>query len=232
MLSAITALAGCAGGPSLTGGAPNLAVVDGTVLPTPTQADITQQDRPYYIGPFDRLVIDVFGIPELTEREVRTDASGRVSFPLAGVVEAGGMTPAALEDELERRLRAAYVRDPQVTVNLKETVSQVVTVDGQVDNPGLYPVIGRMTLMKTVATAGGLAEYADLQDVVVFRTVDNQKFAALYNLKAIRQGSYQDPEIFPSDIVIVGDSESRRLFDNALRVLPLLTTPLVLTLQN
>ena len=174
----------------------------------------------------------MFGIDELSQREVQTDASGRISFPLAGVVEAAGRTPGEIEDIIEDRLRNRFVRDPQVTVNLKETVSQVITVDGQVKEPGLYPVVGRMTLMRAVATAKGTAEFAKLDDVVIFRTVDGQQLAALYNLKAIRRGNYDDPEVFANDVVIVGDSTARRLFKDALQVVPLLTTPLIIALQN
>lgn len=228
----ILLLSACAGGPRQLGGASSLEVVQGDILPEPTRRDIIQQDRPYLIGPFDRLIIDVFGIEELSEKEVQTDASGRISFPLAGIVEAAGKTPAEVELELETRLREAFVRDPQVTVNLKETVSQVVTVDGQVKEPGLYPVIGRMTLMRAVATARGLDEFANLKDVVVFRTVEGQRYAALYNLKAIRRGAYMDPEIFANDIVVVGDSSARRLFKDLLQVVPLLTTPLIVALRN
>ena len=133
---------------------------------------------------------------------------------------------------LESRLRGAYVRDPQVTVNLKETVSQVITVDGQVKEPGLYPVVGRMTLMRAVATAKGAAEFAKLEDVVIFRTVKGQKLAALYNLRAIRRGAYQDPEVFANDVVVVGDSKARRLFKDLLQIIPALSTPIVVALQR
>ena len=201
------------------------------VLPPPDRSDLFAQNRPYLIGPFDRLTIDVFGIEELSKKEVQTDAGGRISFPLAGIVEAAGLTPGELEKVLEERLRGRYVRDPQVTVNLKETVSQTITVDGQVKEPGLYPVIGRMTLMRAVATAKGAGEFAKLDDVVVFRTVHGQRMAALYNLKSIRRGYYDDPEVFANDVVIVGDSPARRLFKDALQVLPVLTTPLVIALQ-
>ena len=117
-------------------------------------------------------------------------------------------------------------------MNLKETVSQVITVDGQVKEPGLYPVIGRMTLMRAIATAKGADEFAKLNDVVVFRTVSGQKMAALYNLKAIRRGFYDDPEVYANDVVVVGDSQARRLFKDALQIVPLLTTPLILLLRN
>ena len=200
-------------------------------LPAPTSADLVRKDRPYIIGPFDRLVIDVFGIEDLSDKEVQTDAGGRISFPLAGIVEAAGHTPAEVEQIIKDRLRGRYIRDPQVTVNLKETVSQVVTVDGQVREPGLYPVVGRMTLMRAVATAKGVSEFAKLDDVVVFRTVDGQKMAALYNLKAIRRGNYDDPEIYANDIVVVGDSAGRRLFKDVLQILPAVATPLVVLLN-
>jgi polysaccharide biosynthesis/export protein len=224
-------LSSCAGSRVL-GGAESVKVISGTELPQPSRADLIAQDRPYLIGPFDKLTIDVFGIEELSKKEVQTDASGRISFPLAGVVEAAGRTPAEVEEILEQRLRAGFVRDPQVTVNLKETVSQVITVDGQVREPGLYPVIGRMTLIRAVATAKGTDEFAKLDDVVVFRTVNGQQYAALYNLKAIRRGGYADPEVFANDVVVVGDSAARRLFKNALQIAPLLTTPLIVLLQG
>jgi polysaccharide export outer membrane protein len=224
-------LAGCAGSGAL-GGGQNIKVMSDTALPPPTRADLFADSRPYLVGPFDKLTIDVFGIDELSQREVQTDASGRISFPLAGVVEAAGRTPGEIEEIIEERLRNRFVRDPQVTVNLKETVSQVITVDGQVKEPGLYPVVGRMTLMRAVATAKGTAEFAKLDDVVVFRTVDGQQLAALYNLKAIRRGNYDDPEVFANDVVIVGDSQARRLFKDALQIVPLLTTPLIIALQR
>lgn len=230
-LVALSLLAGCAG-PGQLGGASNITVMQGSELPAPDRADLLSESRPYLIGPFDKLMIDVFGIEELSQKEVQTDASGRISFPLAGVIEAAGKTPAEIEDEIEARLRSRYVRDPQVTVNLKETVSQVITVDGQVKKPGLYPVIGKMTLMRAVATAEGTAEFAKLDDVVIFRTVNGQQLAALYNLKAIRRGNYADPEVFANDVVVVGDSQARRLFRDALQVVPLLTTPLIIALQN
>jgi polysaccharide biosynthesis/export protein len=232
------ALAGCAGNKSIgglaktEGGAESVQVLQTSELPPPDRTDLNELNRPYLIGPFDKLVIDVFGIEELSKKEVQTDAGGRISFPLAGIIEAAGKTPGELEQILAERLRGRFVRNPQVTVNLKETVSQVITVDGQVKEPGLYPVIGRMTLMRAVATAKGTAEFAKLDDVVVFRTVKSQKMAALYNLKAIRRGYYDDPEVFANDVVIVGESSARRLFKDALQIVPLLTTPLIVLLQN
>ena len=217
---ALIFLVGCSGRPAPLGG-PKVQVVQGE-LPPPNASDLFTQNRPYLIGPFDKLTIDVFGIGELSQKEVQADASGRISFPLAGIVEAAGKTPSQVEAVIEDRLRAAFVRDPQVTINLKETVSQVVTVDGEVREPGLYPVVGKMTLVRAVATAKGTSEFAKLEDVVVFRTVNGQRMAALYNLGAIRRGYYEDPEVFANDVVIVGDSPSRRIFKDVVSLSGLL----------
>lgn len=232
------AVAGCSSnrelGPDLRGGSPTSSVVgvSSGALPEPERIDILSQNRPYLIGPFDKLVIDVFGIKDLSAKEVQTDAGGRISFPLAGILQAAGRTPAELEDEIEERLRGRFVRDPQVTVNLKETVSQVITVDGEVKEPGLYPVIGRMTLMRAVATAKGSTDLAKLNDVVIFRTVGGKKMAGLYNLKAIRRGYYDDPEVFANDVVVVGRSSARLLFKDVLQIAPALATPLVYIFTN
>ena len=224
-------LAACASTAPL-GGAPGLQVVASAELPAPILGDDNYQARPYLVGPFDKLKIDVFGIEELSEREVQIDAAGRASFPLVGSFEAAGKTPSEIEDELEEALKTNFIRDPQVTVNLEETVSQVVTLDGQVREPGLYPVIGRMTLMQGVATASGLTEFARTDDVVVFRESGGQRYAALYNLGAIRRGTYADPEIYAGDVVVVGESHSRRLFRDILAATPLLTAPIIALLQN
>lgn len=226
VLLGLTALTACAGtGP--VGGSPNVTSVVGNELPAPTSGDLVAASRPYLVGPFDKIRIEVFGVEDL-QREVQVDANGQLSFPLIGTVEAAGLTPNQLASVVDSRLRGRFVRDPQVTVNLVETVSQTVTVDGQVTRPGIYPVIGRFTLMRAIATAGGAGEYAKLDDVIVFRDVEGETYAGLYNLGAIRRGNYEDPEIFANDIVIVGDSPQRRMFEDILAASPLLTTPLII----
>jgi polysaccharide export outer membrane protein len=228
---ALLALAGCAGTPPLGESGQPLAVTQMTALPPPSGADLVAATTPYRIGPFDKLEISVFAVPDLSG-ELQTDAAGRLSMPLIGEIDAAGKTPDGLADTIAAKLRGRYVRDPQVTVNLKETTSHVFTIDGEVTQPGSYPVIGTMTLMRAVAAAKGVGEYAKLQDVVVFRTVDGKPLAALYNLAAIRRGLYSDPQIYANDIIIVGDSKARRLFQQFLQITPLLTTPLILALER
>ena len=200
-------------------------------LPPPTGADLVASTTAYRIGPLDKLSISVFGVPDLSGK-FQTDAAARISMPLIGEIDAAGETPNELAADVAQRLRNHYVRDPQVTVNLEETTSQVFTVDGQVTQPGNYPVVGDMSLMRAVATAKGAGEFARMEDVVVFRTVDGKSMAALYNLGSIRRGLYPDPKIYAHDIIVVGDSKARRMFQQFIQITPLLTTPLILILER
>jgi polysaccharide export outer membrane protein len=225
------ALAACSG-PGQLGGDPQLTVTSANELPPPSRADFGAASTPYYVGALDRLTIDVFGVDELSKREVQVDASGRISFPLAGIIDVSGLTPGEVEAELARRLQIAHVRDPQVTVNLKETVSQVFTIEGSVRKPGVYPAMGEMSLIRAIATAEGTGEFTRLEDVVVFRTVQGQRYAALYDLKAIRRGVYPDPEIYGGDVIMVGESRARRVFKDVLASVPGLVTPLILAIDR
>jgi polysaccharide export outer membrane protein len=211
-------------------GRPGLTVVEQTALPPPAREDLILEKREYLIGPYDRLAVNVYGVPELS-REVQVDAGGSMGMPLIGTIQASGKTPGELSNEVAGRLRGRYVRDPQVTVNLTETVSQQITVDGAVQEPGVYPVNGRMTLMRAVARAKGLSEFANARYVVVFRKVNKRDMAALYDLAAIRAGMYEDPDIYANDIVQVGDNPARRIFRDVVATAPLLAAPLVALLN-
>lgn len=219
-------LAACGGRPQPLGGAPKIEVLDATSLPVPTAVGSSDGRPDYRIGPFDRLVIDVFGVKDLG-REVQVDGSGDIVLPLVGRIVAAGRSPFELSEAIAERLRGRYIREPAVSVNLKETVSQVVTIDGQVREPGVYPVLGSMSLMRAVARASGTTEFAKLDDVVVFREVNARKYVALYNLGAIRRGTYEDPDIYAGDIIVVGDSPGRRMFRDFVGMSSLIAAPIV-----
>jgi polysaccharide biosynthesis/export protein len=223
--------AACSNGPRMGEGSEPLSVTKLADLPPPSGADLVVASSPYHIGPFDKLQITVFGVPELSGK-FQVDAAARLSLPLAGTIDAAGLTPTELAQAIDTRLRGNFVKNPQVSVNLEETTSQVYTVDGQVGQPGSYPALGNITLMRAVANAKGAGEFARLDDVVVFRSVGGRPMAALYNLGAIRRGTYPDPKIYANDIVMVGDSKSKRLFQQFVQMFPLLTTPLVIGLER
>lgn len=224
------ALAGCARTPPPQSSAQLTVIPDSKALPAPNREDLTAADRPALIGPLDTIQVDVFNVPDLS-REMQVDASGRIAMPLIGTIDARGKTAGELARAIEDALRGRYVRNPQATVNIKSSVSQVVTVDGQVVEPGLYPVTNQMTLMRVIASAKGLSEYARQEEVVILRTVGNRRMAGLYDLGAIRRGAYTDPPIYANDVVVVGDSPTRRLFRDFVSLTPIIAAPLIAVLQ-
>lgn len=220
------ALSGCAGERFV--GRPDLKIVQNGILPPPGVQDLIQQRRAYVVGPYDTVDVNVYGVPELS-RTVAIDASGAMTLPLIGELNGAGLGTTELSRIIADKLRQ-YVRNPQVTVSANK-VSQSFTVDGQVKTPGQYPIVGPMTLMRSVARAEGVTDYADTNYVVVFRQVQGKQMAALYDLRAIRQGIYADPEIYANDVVYVGESGGRRLFQVFIQGGALLTGPLIAILN-
>lgn len=226
-------LTGCSSGGGVEiGGAPNLSIVQSNSMPLPTAADYGAAPRPFIIGPYDILAVNVFGNEDLNLEDIQVDAGGRITFPLIGTVEVAGKTPGEVARDMESLLKGRYLRNPQVTVNLKETSSQVVAISGEIKKPGIYPIVGEMTLLKAIARAEGWTEFSKKKEVLVFRKVGGQQYAALYDAKAIERGQYADPELYPNDTVVVGDSQARRNMKDILTVVPPLAGPLIFLLGN
>lgn len=230
VLLIVTALSGCARREPIVSSERLTVVQESSALPAPARQDLTAADRPALIGPLDTIQVDVFNIPDLS-REMQVDASGRIAMPLVGTVDARGKTAQELAATVETALRGRYVRNPEVTVNIKSSVSQVVTIDGQVVEPGLYPVTNQMTLVRAIASAKGMNEFARTEEVVILRTVEGRKMAGLYDIGAIRRGAYDDPPIYANDVIVVGDSPQRRLFRDFVSLAPLLAAPLIAVVQ-
>lgn len=224
------ALSGCAHNEPLVSTQRLTVVQDETAFPAPGRKDLTAGDRPALIGPLDTIQVDVFNVPDLS-REIQVDAGGRIAMPLIGTIDARGKTAQELAQSIAAALRGRYVRNPDVTINIKSSVSQVVTIDGQVVEPGLYPVTNQMTLLRAIASAKGLSEFAREDDVVILRTVDGRKMAGLYSIAAIRRGAYNDPAIYANDVIVVGNSPQRRMFRDLVSLAPLLAAPLIAILQ-
>lgn len=117
----------------------------------------SRSNADYRIGPEDLVEISVFEVPELS-RAVRVSIAGEVSLPLLGVVRAGGLTVVELERVLTELLRQKYMKDPQVTVFVREYKSDPISVLGAVRNPNIYYIQTRKTLLEVLAMAGGFPE--------------------------------------------------------------------------
>ncbi len=176
----------------------------------------------YRIATGDMLGITVFQV-EAMSRDYRVDLAGSIAFPLIGDVTAVGRTTAELRQEIATRLGARYLRNPDVTVSVKESTSNNVTVEGGVRRPGQFPITGPMTLIQSVALAGGIdAQQGNARRLAIFRRIQGQRMAAAFDLISIRRGEMPDPEIFPGDIIVVESNTRRGLFQDILQSLPLL----------
>jgi len=208
-------LAACASSSSI---APGVAV--GAGLPPPDISRVTASPE-NLIAPLDVLEISVFQIADLN-RTVTVDSNGQINLPLVGVLNTTGKTANGVAADIAAKLQDGYVLSPQVAVSVKESPSQRITVEGAVQQPGVFPVSGRTTLLQAVAMARGVSEMADEKRVAVFRNVGNKRAVAVFDLTAIRQGSADDPQVFPNDVVVIEQSGSKKLLGQLKGVIPMI----------
>jgi polysaccharide biosynthesis/export protein len=188
-------------------------------LPAPDAPSAVALEAGYKIAPLDKLTIKVLKMEDLSG-EYNVDLAGNISMPLIGEVRAVNLTTAQLDQELTAKLGEKYLENPDVSVGIKESTSRVVTVDGEVREPGSYATIGPTSLMRAVAQAKGVTENANPRRVAVFRTVGGQRQAAAFDLTAIRQGQSPDPQLYPGDIVVVDGSGVKAVWRRIMESLP------------
>lgn len=174
----------------------------------------------YRIGVGDKLEIRVFQVEALSFEEMVVDASGNIQLPLIGAVRGAGRTAGEMSSDISQRLSERYLRDPQVTVIVKEAASQKITVDGAVTKPGVYEMRGSTTLLQAVAMAEGPSRVADMSKVAVFRTIDGRRSVALFDLSAIRQGRAEDPQVLGDDVIVVDTSRLNSTLREIVSALP------------
>ena len=174
----------------------------------------------YSISPDDVLRIQVYHEPGLSLEDAQVTAAGMVRMPLVGDVSVAGLSASEASDVIAGRLGERYLVSPQVTVFIKKAVGRRITVDGEVREPGLFPVDGRVGLLQAIAMARGPTRLASMGQIVVVRQAEGERKAAMFDLGAIRKGEAPDPEILPGDTIIVGLSRAKAILGGALLALP------------
>ncbi|WP_236697435.1 polysaccharide biosynthesis/export family protein [Sphingomonas sp. Leaf357] len=194
---------------------------------TPDAPKVAAADDTYKLAPLDTITVSVFQVADIS-RDYAVDQSGRITMPLVGRLDAVGLSTGQLATAIERKLGEKYLRNPNVTVTLKDSASRVVTVDGSVRQPGIFPAVGALTLLQAVALARGTDDLANPKRVAVFRTIDGKRMAAAFDLTRIRRGTEEDPQIYPGDTVVVDGSGVKKAQRDILQALPLTTLFLAL----
>lgn len=167
---------------------------------------VTTTSDEYRIGVGDQLDVRVFQVEDLSFEALVVDTSGNINLPLIGAVRGANRTASEMASDIAGRLSARYLRNPQVTVTVKEAASQKITVDGAVTKPGVYEMRGSTSLLQAVAMAEGPTRVADLTKVAVFRSIEGRRSVALFDLSAIRQGRASDPQVLGDDVIVVDTS--------------------------
>lgn len=176
----------------------------------------------YHIAPDDILKIDVYREAGLSLSDATVNAAGNLRMPLIGDVPVAGLSANEAADVIAGRLGERYLVAPQVTVFIKKAVGRRITVDGEVREPGVFPIDGRMTLSQGVAIAKGPKRLANLGEVVILRQRDGQRQAAMFDLNAIRANKADDPEILPGDTIVVGLNRAKAILGGILLAAPTL----------
>lgn len=172
------------------------------------------------LRPGDTISVSVWQEPKL-DRTVVIPPGGMISFPLAGPVRAGGLTPEALAEALRGRLQKNYTEKLDITVAFvaraekdeeDEALAPRVYVTGEVTRPGPYIVKLRTNVVQALALAGGLSPFAAKQRIQVRRKIKGGDDLYVFNYVAYESGQDMggNIDLKSGDIVIVPE---RGLFE-------------------
>lgn len=214
-LVALLGVSGCHTNKNIAYSPANFGAPDKTPVPL-SSAD-------YRLGVGDVVTITVYRVDKFSGEQT-IDNAGRISLPLVGSIQAAGKTTGELQRDLTAVLGAKYLASPNVVVDLKTATQRTITVDGSVQQPGVYPIPSTTTLIQSIAMARGTADGADPGHVVVFRRINGQRMAASFNLNRIRKDKAPDPVIYANDVIVVDGSFLSKALKTMLQSLPFVTT--------
>jgi len=162
-------------------------------------------------APSDRIGIDdVFDVRVFGEADLsgayRVATDGTIDFPLAGKLEVAGVTTTELQRLLVTRLKDGYLKNPQVSVMMKEWNSRKVSVLGQVKNPGPVSYRPNMTIVDAIVSAGGFTPTAAKNSVNLRREAGGGKVQTrVYPVASITEGTSPNVVVLPGDVLVVDE---------------------------
>ncbi len=175
-----------------------------TAEPAARQGNSPVDSKTYVIGESDVLDVDVWKEKEIS-RAIPVRPDGKISLPLIGEIQASGMTPLQLQDDITRRLKG-FLANPEVTVIVTDPRSHHFNVVGQVAKPGTYPLTESMTVLDAIAATGGFRDFAKQTKIYVLRPMPDGTRARLpFNYKdAIKGKNLQNNvTLKPGDTIVV-----------------------------
>ena len=177
--------------------------------PPPSQAQLGETSaadvtKDFVIGPEDALSINVWREPELSVKEVVVRPDGKISIPLVSDIQASGLTAQQLQDKLAEKLKE-FVASPVVTVTVIRISSLSVSIVGEVQKPGAYPLVFPMTVLELLARAGGITLDAKAKKIKIIRKEGANTLQFPFNYKDVKNGKNLQSNIAlkNGDVVIV-----------------------------
>ena len=167
-----------------------------------------QQSKNYILQSGDLVDIKVFMEPNM-DRVLRISSNGTITYPLVGNVKIGGYSVSEAEAQLAEKLKF-YIRNPQVSMLIKEYSNKMVYVLGQVKKPSeiAIPPEKTITVLEAVTSVGGFTDIANTSKVKVLRMENGKQKSIDVDVNAImKQGKKAlDIELLPGDVVFVPQS--------------------------
>ena len=157
----------------------------------------------FVIGPEDVLTI-VFWRDKDMSGDVTVRPDGVITLPLLGEIRAAGLSPSALTAEIQGSA-GRYLTDPNVTVVVRQINSRKVYITGEVTKGGAFPLTGSLTVMQLIALAGGVLEYAKVNEITVLREEEGRTRAHRFSYEDVSRGQKleQNFELRPGDTIVV-----------------------------
>ena len=159
----------------------------------------------YTIGPDDVLTVTIYNDQKLSgDVSVRPD--GLITIQVLGDIKAAGSTPAELAAVIAKAALKIYQDEPTVTVVVKQINSRRVYVMGEIAKTGPFPLSGPMTVAQLISVAGGLADWADEEKLLIIRLEGGKQITIPVNYKDIKKGknlAQNNIELRPGDTLIV-----------------------------
>lgn len=162
-------------------------------------AELPADDR---VGVDDIFDVRVYGEADLSST-YRVASDGTIDFPLAGRIPVAGLRTGDIQQRLTERLGNGYLKDPQVTVSMKEWNSRKVSVLGQVQKPGPVAYHPHMTIIDAIALAGGFTGIAAKNSVSLRREGGGRVESRVYRVADITEGRSNNIVVLPGDVVVV-----------------------------
>ncbi|MCE5336082.1 MAG: polysaccharide export protein [Desulfobacteraceae bacterium] len=169
-----------------------------------TEFKSPEGDALYQIGTGDVLEITVYGEESLNRTGLVVRPDGKISFPLVGDIEVGGLTTTQAKDSLEKQLRE-YIPGAVAAVSVVQLGSLQYYVVGKVNKPGMYNVSKPLTVLQALAMAGGLTPFADESKIIIMRNYGSETARLPFNYKKIKRGLNVEENILlkRGDVVVV-----------------------------